>query len=333
MSIAIKFWIILALGLACGACQTVEQNEGFLFVTFRGEATPMTEQVYFMRSEDARSWVALNEGEPVLVSTVGEQGVRDPFIHRKPDGSGFVLIATDLSINLNPDWDRAQTAASQSIVVWESEDLVNWSKPRLVKVAPGDAGNTWAPEIVYDPDSEAYMIFWASRTGNDGFAKHRIWATMTKDFKSFGDPFVYIEKPDTVIDTTIIRQGDSWYRFTKDEREKTITMETSGQLLQGWQDVDTFNLGELRGYEGPTAFVTEYNEDGTPKRWNLLLDWYATGEGYQAYVTEDLASGIFEPDAGMTFPFHPVRHGSVLALTREEYERLRNAGEFGVAEQ
>jgi len=292
----------------------------------------MTEQIYFMLSEDAQDWDALNGGEPVLVSTVGEKGVRDPYILRKPDGSGFVLIATDLSINLNADWDRAQTAGSKSIVVWESADLIRWTDPRLVKVAAEDAGNTWAPEIVYDPDSEAYMVFWASRTGRDGFAKHRIWAAVTQDFRKFGEPFVYIEKPDTVIDTTIIRQGDSWYRFTKDEREKSILMETSDSLMEGWRDINAFTLGNLRGYEGPTAFVAEYNKDGTPKRWNLLLDWYATGEGYQAYVTEDLASGIFEPDAGMTFPFHPVRHGSVLSLTREEYERLRNAGEFGVVE-
>ena len=51
---------------------------GYLFVTFRGEATPLTEQVYFMVSENGRAWNALNNGEPVLVSTVGERGVCDP---------------------------------------------------------------------------------------------------------------------------------------------------------------------------------------------------------------------------------------------------------------
>jgi len=333
MRIMIKFWIALALGLLSSACNAQDQTGGFLFVTFRGEATPMTEQVYFLLSEDARDWDALNEGEPVLVSTAGERGVRDPYILRKPDGSGFVLIATDLSINLNPDWDRAQTAGSQSIVIWESADLVSWTAPHLVKVAPDDAGCTWAPEIVYDPESEAYMIFWASRTGRDDFSKHRIWATMTEDFTSFGEPFVYIEKPDNVIDTTIIQQGDSWYRFTKDESAKTISMETSDHLMEGWREVDMFNLDHLEGFEGPTAFVSEYNVDGTPRRWNLLLDWYATGNGYQAYVTEDLASGRFDTDTGMTFPFHPVRHGSVLALTPEEYARLQRAGEFSAGEQ
>ncbi|KAF0095884.1 MAG: hypothetical protein E1N59_660 [Puniceicoccaceae bacterium 5H] len=113
---------------------------GYLFVTFRGEATPMSEQIYFMVSEDGQKWEALHQGAPVLVSDVGEQGVRDPYIIRAPSGDGFYLIATDLSINRHPDWGRAQTDASQSIVVWESEDLVHWSEPRLMKVAPDDAG-------------------------------------------------------------------------------------------------------------------------------------------------------------------------------------------------
>ena len=51
---------------------------GFLFVTFKGEQTPMTEQIYFAVSVDGRHWDALNDSQPVLVSTLGEKGVRDP---------------------------------------------------------------------------------------------------------------------------------------------------------------------------------------------------------------------------------------------------------------
>ena len=123
---------------------------GFLFVTFKGEPTPMTEQIYFVVSHDGRQWNELNNAQPVLVSALGEKGVRDPYLIRAHDGKKFYLIATDLSINLNHDWGRAQTAASKSIVIWESTDLVKWSEPRLVKVAPDDAGCTWAPEAVYD---------------------------------------------------------------------------------------------------------------------------------------------------------------------------------------
>lgn len=311
----------LLLGAACAASTQAEEFGGFLFATFRGESTPMTEQVYFMVSQDGRSWKALNDGRPVLVSTVGERGVRDPYILRSADGSRFFLLATDLSIHLNHDWNRAQTAASQSIVVWESEDLVNWSEPRLVKVAPDNAGCTWAPEAIYDQQQQEYIVFWASKTADDDFAKQRIWAARTKDFKTFGEPYVYIEKPTTVIDTTIVNEEGVYYRFTKDEKHKAITMERSGDG-QVWNEVDGFSLAKLTGYEGPTCFMIERPQDGKPAKWCLLLDWYSRGRGYQAYETDDLSQGKFVKAPPMDFPFEPVRHGTVIPITRDEMARL-----------
>ena len=291
---------------------------GYLFATFRGESTPMTEQIYFMVSEDGLSWEALNGGNPVLVSEIGEKGVRDPYIIRAHDDSGFYLIATDLSIALNHGWDRAVNAGSHNIVVWESADLVNWSEPRLIEVAPKDAGCTWAPEVIYDEEREEYMGFWASTTGEGDQRKHRIWAAHTKDFKTFGEPFIYIEKPTTVIDTTIVRDNGMYYRFTKDEKYKAITMEKSRDLMTGWQDVEAFSLAHMKGFEGPACFQLKETD-----QWCLLIDWYAKGKGYQAYVTDDLGSGNFSAMEPMDFPFHPVRHGTVMPVDAEELATLK----------
>jgi len=300
-------------------------NGGYLFVTFRGEATPMTEQIYFMLSDNGRRWKGLNDEEPVLISTLGEKGVRDPYILRSHDGKKFYLIATDLSINLNGDWGRAVNAGSKSLVVWESEDLVNWSEPRLCRVAPDEAGCTWAPEAIYDEEKGEYMAFWASTSERDGEHKHRIWAARTKDFKKFGKPFIYIEKPTTIIDTTIIRDGHTYYRFTKDERDKAITMEKCSSIMGDWNEVDGFSLAHLQGYEGPACFIMEPAMAGKKAKWCLLLDQYSTGAGYQSYETDDISSGDFEKGDRMDFPFEPVRHGSVLALTKAEYDRLKAA--------
>lgn len=315
--------VIILLAIGFGAATRAADNGGYLFVTFRGEATPMTEQIYFMVSENGRDWQSLNNAEPVLVSTVGEKGVRDPYILRSHDKSRFYLIATDLSIHLTGhNWNRAQTAASKSIVVWESQDLVNWSEPRLVKVAPDNAGCTWAPEAVYDAERGEYMVFWASKTADDNFDKQRIWAARTRDFKTFGKPFIYIEKPTTVIDTTIIRDSGVYYRFTKDEKFKAITMETSEDLMSGWQDVESFSLAKMVGYEGPTCFLLESPEQGEIAKWCLLLDWYSRGRGYQPYETGNLPGGNFVEGQKMNFPFQPVRHGTVMPITTEEMKLL-----------
>jgi hypothetical protein len=299
-------------------------NGGFLFVTFNGEATPMTEQIYFGLSQDGRHWDALNGAQPVLISKLGEKGVRDPYILRSHDGRGFYLIATDLSINLHNDWTRATNAGSKSIVIWESPDLVHWSQPRLVPVAAHDAGCTWAPEAVYDEDTRDYLVFWASMNKSDNFAKQRIWASRTKDFKTFGKPFVYIEKAGHVIDTDIVRDNGKYYRFSKDESFKAITMEVSQKLMGPWQDVSQFSLAKVTGYEGPACFLLEPAAPGKPPTWCLLIDYYSRGEGYQPYLTHDLSGGQFTSASDFTFPFR-FRHGAVLPLTAAEYARVKAA--------
>lgn len=297
---------------------------GFLFVTFKGEQSPVTEQIYFGLSRDGRQWEAANGGEPVLVSQLGEKGVRDPFILRSHDGTMFYLLATDLSIHLNRSWNRATHSGSKSIVIWESPDLIHWSEPRLVKVAADDAGCTWAPEAVYDENTRDYLVFWASQNGSDNFAKQRIWACRTKDFKTFGKPFVYIDKPGQVIDTTIVREKGKYYRFTKDEQFKAITMEVSDKLMGPWSDVPDFSLGKMVGYEGPACFLLESGSIGKPPTWCLLLDQYSKGAGYQPFVSQDLSGGQFKPDTGFKFPFR-FRHGTVLAVSAAEYSRLEAA--------
>jgi hypothetical protein len=297
---------------------------GFLFVTFKGEKTPMTEQIYFAVSQDGRNWDALNNSEPVLISKLGEKGVRDPFILRSNDGKKFYLLATDLSIDLNPGWKRAAQAGSKSIVIWESSDLVNWSQPRLAPIAADDAGSAWAPEAIYDEQTADYLVFWASTNRSDNFAKHRIWAARTKDFITFSKPFVYIERAGSVIDTDIVRDGGKYYRFSKDEKASAITMETSEKLLGPWQDVPQFSLRKLRDYEGPECFLLDPASADHPPTWCLLLDYYGKGRGYQPFTTHDLASGQFESAGDFKFPF-PFRHGSILSITVDEQKQLRAA--------
>ncbi|MBI2512122.1 MAG: glycoside hydrolase family 43 protein [Opitutae bacterium] len=314
---------LLSLFLLAAVATAHAASGGYLFVTFKGEQNPLTEQIYFALSQDGRNWRALHNAEPVLVSKVGEKGVRDPYLLRAHDGKTFYLLATDLSIARNADWGRAVRAGSNAIIIWESADLVNWSKPRRVPVAPLDAGCTWAPEAIFDEDTGDYLVFWASTTRRDDFEKHRIWAARTKDFRKFSAPFIYIEKPQNVIDTTIVRDGGKYFRFTKDEKFKAITMEESTKLAGPWRDVRNFSLAQLVGFEGPECFPLQFAA-GEPPTWCLILDYYSKGEGYQPFVTHDLASGQFAPAAGFVFPFR-FRHGSVLPLSAAEYERLANA--------
>ena len=299
---------------------------GYLFTTFKSEATPMTEQIYFGLSQDGFHWDALNNTNHVLVSDIGEKGVRDSYLLRSHDGKKFFLLATDLSINLHRDWHRATHAGSKSIVIWESDDLVKWSAPRLVKVAPDDAGCTWAPEAIYDEETKDYLVYWASTTGRDNFAKQRIWSAHTTDFKTFSPPQIYIDKADTVYDTDIVRDGNMYYRFSKDSTKKAITMEAADKLTGPWLEIPSPTLAAAtQRYEGPSAFQFTPQGQGQPETWCLLLD----NGGYKAFTTTDLASGKFTASNETKFPFR-FRHGSVLPLSAEEYQRVKTAFDIGL---
>jgi len=314
--------ILVAFPIAASAAEG-----GFLFTTFRDETTLMSEQIYMGISEDGRNWEALKGGDPVLVSDVGEKGVRDSFLLRSHDGRKVWLIATDLCIARNSDWHRATHAGSRSIVVWESSDLVHWSAPRLALVAPHDGGCVWAPEAIYDRETGDYLVYWASTTAGDDYSKQRIWAARTTDFRSFGKAFLYAEKPNHVIDIHIVRDGDSYYRFTKDDNLKSISMETSKRLIGPWREIPQFTTEQGKNFEGPLCF--RLPAAGRQPIWCLLLDNVSDrvgsgAAGYMPFVTHNLSTGRFTPATDFHFPY-PFRHGSVLPITADEVERLKSA--------
>jgi hypothetical protein len=218
-------WQLLRVGGAA------PRYAGYLFSHFTGEGTAAGEQVYFALSQgnDPTRWRQLNGGQPVLTSTLGTRGVRDPFVIRSPRGDRFYQIATDLRIYGNGNWDAAQRTGSRSIVVWESTDLVNWSAPRLVRVSPDTAGNTWAPEAYYDESLGRYVVFWASTLyaaddpGHTGSSYNRMMYATTTDFRTFSTAQVWVDKGYSTIDSTLIKHNGTYYRFTKDERSSSAS--------------------------------------------------------------------------------------------------------------
>ncbi len=296
---------------------------GYLFVHFTGEERD-GEQIYFSLSEDGLHWEDLNNGEPVLVSEIGETGARDPFLIRSPWEQKYYLIATDLRIAAGKGWHVAQYEGSRDILVWESENLVDWGGPVAHTIGVEGAGCVWAPEAIYDEEKDAILMFWASmvKLPEDREAKQRIYACYTKDFKTFTEPFIFLEKECHVIDSTIIRTEEGYYRYTKDETNKNICVDISKTLHpEDFKEVYSETLNDLYGVEGPEIFRFNDREE-----WCLIVDRFATHQGYLPLVTDNLASGNFrilqddEFDMGSTVK----RHGGILNLTINEYQLLKN---------
>ena len=318
------------------APEAIEESDytDYFFAYFAGEGYEDGEQIYFASSQDGMNWEDLNSNQPVLTSTLGEKGVRDPFIIRSPEGDKFYLIATDLKINGKNDWTAAQEAGSQSLMVWESTDLVNWSEQRMVEISADiDAGCTWAPEATYDPATGEYVVYWASKVAADKYAKQRVYYAKTRDFYTFTEPQIYIEKDESSIDTTIIENNGTYYRYTKNEggntnevgaSTKTIFLEKSSNVLGTYTSVPSEILNQNQYVEGPTIFKLN-QDDAAQDTWCLLVDDFG-GIGYYPLVTNDLESGDFTvPEKGTYRMPSRARHGTPLRITSAEYEVLTAA--------
>lgn len=292
---------------------------GYLMTHFIGEGYK-GEQIYFSTSKDGFYWSDLNNGSRVLQSDLGTKGVRDPYILRSPEGDKFYMLATDLCINTG-DWSTAQYGGSRSLIIWETTDLVNWSKPRMVEVGIPEAGCVWAPEAIYDEKTGEYIVFWASMVKEDGdtSAKQRIYYSKTRDFITFTRAEKYIERDNHVIDTTIIKAGDYYFRYSKDETTKNIRVDKATQLLNTtFEDVSTTVLGALSNVEGPLIF--KLNGEDT---YCIMVDQYGTGSGYLPLTTTNMIDYtiVNSYNLGGTLK----RHGYVLPVTSEEYTALQNA--------
>lgn len=298
-------------------------NTGYLFVHFTGEGKD-EEQIYFSLSRDGLHWQDLNSGKPVLTSKVGEKGARDPFVLRSPwqEGSRYFLIATDLRIEAGKGWHTAQYEGSRDILVWESDNLIHWRGPVSHTIGVEGAGCVWAPEAVYDKERDEILLFWASMVKLPGEeeAKQRIYGSYTRDFKSFSAPFLFLEKENHVIDSTIISVQEGYYRYTKDETTKNICVDFAKSLRpEDFHPVHSTILENLYGVEGPEIF--KFNDRD---QWCLIVDRFAEGKGYLPLVTDSLSGGEFRILSEDEFHMGQTkkRHGGILNITEEEYQAL-----------
>lgn len=212
------------------------------------------------------------------------------------------------------DGEQIYFSVSRDGLHWK--DLVSWKGPKAHTIGVEGAGCVWAPEAIYDESEDAILVFWASMVER----KQRIYAAYTKDFQTFGDPFLFLEKENHVIDSTIIRTEEGYYRYTKDETTKNIVADFAKTLKpEDFKEIPSETLSELYGVEGPEIFKFNDREE-----WCLIADRFATGKGYLPLVTKSLKTGAFtvlndtQFDMGVT----KKRHGGIIPITEEEYQRL-----------
>jgi len=310
---------------------------GYLLAYFHTELEEDGEQIRFAVSTGTRpdSWAVLNSDRPILRSSVGLRGARDPFLVRDDRRGRFFVLATDL--RTWPDheaaWHRSLRTGSRGIVIWESSDLVTWSDGRLVEVAPPSVGNVWAPKAFWSEARQAWLVFWASALFGEDQDRgpgsyQRIMVAETQDFRTFSEPRIHLDFGHDVIDLTFLEDGGAWYRFSANAHVAGGSRELGNHIFEergaALEEPDfqplTIDIGkpELQRGEGP-AVVRSIDSQGA----FLLIDEFLL-RGYQLFATDNLASGQWHHVPEAQLP-PGARHGSLLAITDAERQLLLRA--------
>jgi hypothetical protein len=259
-------------------------------------------------SYDGRNW---NNLDTVLLRPeVGSQKVmRDPSMVQGPDGT-FHLVWTS-------SWkgDKGFGYAS-------SKDLIHWSEERFISVMDHEPTtvNVWAPELFYDNEQKQYIIIWAScipgrfeKGLEEDSNNHRMYYTITKDFKIFSETKLFLDPNFSVIDAVIVKRASKDYVLVlKDNTrpERDIKVAFSNSPIGPWQNVskaftDTFT-------EGPS--VVKLKDE-----WLIYYDSYRK-KIYEASATKDFIH--FENVTTQVKVPDGHKHGTIVPVKKKFVKQL-----------
>lgn len=349
-------------------------NAGYAAAYFRSDSD---EKIYEAATSGNSffSFSPVAGGNPVITSNADTTGLRDPFILRSHEGDRYYMVATDLCIGCGTSWGDSQSKGSLKIEVYSSTDLVHWSRtnggPGGITVNQPAAGMTWAPEAYWDDALQSYVVFFSSRLYSDATHTNsdnlyaRGFYVLTRDFKTFTAPHVWADTGFARIDSTVIKIGGYYYRFSKNEesgpadgliagkdifleRSKVLTSVTShsdwnADPSSTWQLLDTNMTTPETGQAGEGPEVIKLNQgdpaNTTGDGYVFLVDNYGAG-GYRAFTTTGSAiaassqaarlsqSTGWGPPTTAGLPASP-RHGAFVSVPQTVLDAMK--GWTGIA--
>jgi predicted GH43/DUF377 family glycosyl hydrolase len=280
-------------------------SKAYLFTSFHEPADRGLRMLY---SYDGYKW---NDLDTVLLQPqVGNQKVmRDPSMVQGPDGT-FHLVWTS-------SWrgDKGFGYAS-------TKDLIHWSEQKLISVMDHEPTtvNVWAPELFYDDEQKQYIIIWAScipgrfeKGIEEDSNNHRMYYTITKDFKTFSKTKLFFDPGFSVIDVVIVKRAAKDYVLVlKDNTrpERNIKVAFADDPLGPWKNVSKPFTDNFT--EGP-AVVKVKDE------WLIYYDSYRK-KIYETSATKDFIN--FENITNKTKVPEGHKHGTIVTVKMKIVRQL-----------
>lgn len=296
----------------------------YLFAYFVEVSQGRGDGLRLAHSHDGEQWGAIGAGKVFMPPSVGGGSFRDPHVMRDPAGQ-YHLVWTTSCV----PWAESNCVQDRGFGHATSADLVAWSKADYVTIDL-DVEHVWAPETVFDAESEQYVVLWSSPLDQNPSASdpHSIYYLLTKDFKTFSEPLVlYSQTGRNFIDATISRQDDSYLMILKDEADgqKNLRALRSTSLFGAgaWQTAPSAPLTGNYAAEGPSLLERAgelfiyFDKYGEGKYGALRASADATLEQPNAW--QDVSASVFFPG---------VRHGTPIEVPWDVYRAVAiKAGE------
>lgn len=345
------FIAAVAAFMAVAPVMAADNEPGAYLMTFFSDSD---HSLHFAVSDDGYTFTALNDNKPVIAgdSIAEQRGIRDPHIHRGPDGT-FYIAMTDLHIFgkevglRDTQWERPDEYGwgnNRGLVLMKSNDLINWThtEVRLDELFPeefSEIGCAWAPQTIIDPANGLPMVYFTIRKRGEGLPGGNMVDKKTRLYYSYANrdfntlitkPKLLFEYPDStvqILDADIIPMPDGRYYMSYCAQEKTgggIKGAISDKINGGYVYDPAWIDAEPGACEAPNMWK-RIGED----KWVLMYDVFSINPHNFGFVeTTDFKTftpiGHFNDGPMKSTNFTSPKHGAVIQITKAEADRLRN---------
>lgn len=335
---------VMALAVAVTTLPTEAQNlqkgdYGYLYCHMSGRG----EWTAYALSRDGLHFHDLINGDSIFSPSEHariEGGTRDAYICRKHDGTGYLMVTTDMCVRKSKVWDN------YGIDLLVSDDLINWqsvtfdfrkgpsifSDPESPDVYKdwSTINRVWAPQIFWDPDYQwpdgrqgGYFIYYSLWNRGEEAYDRMYYSYADETFTTLTKPRLLFDWGYATIDADInyVEADGLYHMMIKKEGGQPGLFTAYSKALTGpWSepvDDDYIDFEGKKKCEGVSAF--QLIGDST---WRVAyIEYSSNPKHYRICQADKYMRNFSNPQdiEGVNGP----QHGSFMRLTKEEYDRLQ----------
>ena len=275
-----------------------------------------------------------------------EGATRDAFICRKHDGTGYLMVCTDMNVGRFKDLRKQAEWDNYGIDLLTSDDLIHWHSktfdyrkglnifcdPQSPSVYKdwSTVNRVWAPQIMWDesytwPDGKrgGYFIYYSMWNRAEEKYDRMYYSYADETFTQLTQPRLLFDWGYATIDADInwVDADQQWHMMIKKEGGKPgLFTATTKELTGPWSEPveeDYVSFEGNKKCEGVSAFQLVGHDD-----WMIgYIEYSSRPRNYRLCQADKNMRNFRAPRniEGVNAP----QHGSFLRLTKEEYDRLQ----------